>query len=186
LVPTSNEKKALWFLAIVALSGSGVRIWRAKLPEATANETGALDRQIGRVDSVRASNHTHHERRREKPAGREPSAESREPKAESREPSAESRVAVPIDLDQATAEQIESLPGIGPALAKRIVGHRDSVGALGQIEALCEVRGIGPALSQKLRPLVTFTGARRPLSAACGDSSNKTPKTRRSRTRQLR
>jgi competence ComEA-like helix-hairpin-helix protein len=180
-VPTANEKKALWFLAFVALSGSGVRIWRAKLPEATANETGALDRQIGRVDSVRAANHKQHESRRERSVRREhpPVGGADGHPAESREP-------VPIDLDQATAEQIESLPGIGPALAKRIVAHRDSVGALGQIEALCEVRGIGPALSLKLRPLVTFTGPRRPLSAACGDSSNKTAKTRRSRTRQLR
>jgi predicted flap endonuclease-1-like 5' DNA nuclease len=179
-VPTANEKKALWFLAIVALSGSGVRMWRAKLPEATANETGPLDRQIGRVDSVRAANHKH-ESRREKRADREYPPVGR---ADGRP--TESRAPVPIDLDQATTEQIESLPGIGPALAKRIVAHRDSVGALGQIEALCEVRGIGPALAQKLGPLVTFTGARRPLSAACGDSSNRTPKTRHSRTRQLR
>jgi competence ComEA-like helix-hairpin-helix protein len=178
-VPTANEKKALWFLAIVALSGSGVRLWRVKTPDAGATESAALDRQIGRVDSVRALRHQKPDTRTNKPAaGRRDSLhrESQEPA----EPSA------PIDLDRATAEQVESLPGIGPALAKRIVAYRDSAGAFGQVEALCEVRGIGPALSERLRPLVTFTGAHRPLSAACGDSSNRTPKTRRTRTRQLR
>jgi competence ComEA-like helix-hairpin-helix protein len=166
-VPTANEKKALWFLALVALSGSGVRLWRAQVPDAGATESAALERQIGRVDSARALRH-----KKSDPPAQKPAAET--------EPSR------PIDLDQATADQIESLPGIGPALAKRIIAHRDSAGAFGQLEALCEVRGVGPALAAKLRPLVTFTGAHRPLSAACGDSSNRTPKTRRARTRELR
>ncbi|HEY8175556.1 MAG TPA: helix-hairpin-helix domain-containing protein [Gemmatimonadaceae bacterium] len=175
-MPTANEKKALWFLALVALSGSGVRLWRAKMPDAGATESAALDRQIGRVDSVRALRHQKSDARENK----QPGGNRDTLRPEAKEASS------PIDLDQATTGQIESLPGIGPALAKRIVAHRDSAGAYGQIDALCEVRGIGPALSERLRPLVTFTGAHRPLSAACGDSSNRTPKMRRARTRQLR
>jgi competence protein ComEA len=177
-VPTANEKKALWFLAIVAISGSVVRLWRAKLPDATATESAALERQIGRVDSVRAVRHT------------KGNAAS---KAERLRPTSHADTAAPnpepkglVDLDQATLEQIESLPGIGPSLAKRIVADRDSSGSFGQIEAVCEVHGIGPALAERLRPLVTFTGPRRPLSAACGDASNKARKTRGTHTRQPR
>ena len=173
---TSNEKKALWFLAVVALSGSGVRLWRATLPDAGAAESAALERQIGRVDSVRAMRH--------KPVAR--ASSRRDTLTPVPAPLIESRQVTPVDIDQATADQIESLPGIGPSLAKRIVADRDSNGAFGQLEALCAVKGIGSALAEKLRPLVTFTGARRPLSAACGGASKNTPKTRRARTRQLR
>ena len=176
-VPTANEKKALWFLAIVALSGSGVRLWRATRPDVSATESAALERQIGRVDSVRALRHTHDATR----------APVRDHKLRAvRELAPERREIAPIDLDQASTDQIESLPGVGPSLAKRIVADRDSNGAFGQFEGLCSVKGIGPALAAKLRPLVTFTGARRPLSAACGDASKSTRKTRRLRAPQPR
>lgn len=152
-MPTANERKALWFLAVVALSGSAVRLSRSSVPQATAGETAALEHQIRRVDSAR--NATDGRRR----------AKSRTSKAESQEPR------TPIDLDRASAAEIEALPGIGPALAERIVKDRDSAGTFGALEALCDVRGIGPAMAERLRPLVTFTGARRPLSVACGDAS---------------
>ena len=176
-VPTSNERKALWFLAVVALSGSGVRLWRASVSDAGATENGALARQIGRVDSVRGLRHN---REALKPRVRVDTV------MQDLKPPAERREAVPVDLDQATIDQIESLPGVGPALAKRIVADRDSNGAFGQLEALCVVKGIGSVLAAKLRPLVTFTGARRPLSAACGGASKSTPKTRRLHARQPR
>jgi len=81
--------------------------------------------------------------------------------------------AAPIDLDHATATQIEALPGIGPALAQRIVAWRDSAGAFGEIDALCDVPGVGPALVKKVRPLVTFTAPRRPLVDACSESKKR-------------
>jgi competence ComEA-like helix-hairpin-helix protein len=177
-VPTSNEKKALWFLATVALSGSGVQLWRARTPDSSVPESAALQRQIGRVDSVRALRHTRNTKSRKAEPLKVDSATS--------PAGGVSPQPAPIDLDYASTDQIESLPGIGPALARRIVAHRDSAGAFAELSALCEVRGIGPALVERLRPLVTFTGPRRPLSAACGDASNKAPKTRAARARQLR
>lgn len=176
-MPTANERKALWFLAIVALSGSGVRLWRATRPDANATESAALERQIGRVDSVRALRHT-------RDATRAPARDGTLRTA--KKPAQESREIAPVDLDQAGVDQIESLPGVGPSLAKRIVADRDSNGAFGAFDGLCAVKGIGPALAAKLRPLVTFTGARRPLSAACGDASKRTPKSRRLRASQPR
>ena len=176
-VPTANEKKALWFLAIVAVSGSGVRLWRATLPDAGATDSAALARQIGRVDSVRALP-------RKRGAMRAPASDDTLRTAT--EPARQSRESVLVDLDQASVDQIEALPGVGPSLAKRILANRDSNGAFGEFDGLCAVKGIGPALAAKLRPLVTFTGARRPLSAACGAPSKSTPKTRRLRARQPR
>jgi competence protein ComEA len=67
----------------------------------------------------------------------------------------------PVDLDVATVPEIEALPRIGPALARRIVGNRDSLGAFGSLEALRRVKGIGPATVRLLAPLVTFSGQAR-------------------------
>ena len=64
-----------------------------------------------------------------------------------------------LDLDNATAQQLEGLPALGPAMARRIVANRDSFGPFKAIENLRRVRGIGPKTLARLAPLVTF-GAR--------------------------
>ena len=64
----------------------------------------------------------------------------------------------PVDLDHASEREIESLPRVGPALAHRIVAHRDSFGPYGSIGALRKVKGIGNATLERLSPLVTFSG----------------------------
>lgn len=170
-MPTDNERKALWFLVFVVVSGSGVRLWRSKTPPVPAAEANALARQLARVDSARTA------RKSPGPARTRQSATRRavEP------PAGDSQ---PVDLDRASAADIERLPGIGPALAQRIVAHRDSAGAFGDLAALCDVRGVGPALTERLRPLVTFSGPRRPVSDACATASKKSKKRPPARARQ--
>ena len=58
------------------------------------------------------------------------------------------------DLNTATAEQLEELPGIGPSLAKAIVDHRTRHGRFRAVDDLLDVRGIGPAKLDGLRDLV--------------------------------
>ncbi len=65
----------------------------------------------------------------------------------------------PIDLNRATAEELETLPGIGAAKAAAIVEARDAQGGFASLEDLESVRGVGPALMAKLRPLVVVGGA---------------------------
>ncbi len=60
-----------------------------------------------------------------------------------------------INLNQATAADLEELPGIGPAIASRIVDFRDSNGSFRSVDALGDVTGIGPATVEELRNLVT-------------------------------
>ena len=48
-----------------------------------------------------------------------------------------------INLNAASAEQLESLPGIGPVTAKRIVDHRAKVGKFKRIEEIINIKGIG-------------------------------------------
>jgi len=59
---------------------------------------------------------------------------------------------LPIDLNRAYAEDLDAIPGIGPALAQRIVDYRKAHGPFKKIEELMEVSGIGPQNLQKLKP----------------------------------
>jgi competence protein ComEA len=64
----------------------------------------------------------------------------------------------PIDLNRATAVELQKLPGIGAVLAGRIVAWRDSVGRFTAVDQLEEVRGVGPAMMRRLAPLVRIGG----------------------------
>lgn len=64
-----------------------------------------------------------------------------------------------LDLNRATAAQLEALPGIGSSKAAAIVAAREQGGGFRSVDELEEVRGIGPALLEKLRPLVRVGSA---------------------------
>jgi len=60
-----------------------------------------------------------------------------------------------VDLNRAGAQVLQTLPGIGPALAAAIVEHRERFGDFGDVDALENVSGIGPAKLSGIRDLVT-------------------------------
>ncbi|MGY1708274.1 ComEA family DNA-binding protein [Geodermatophilus sp. SYSU D00758] len=62
--------------------------------------------------------------------------------------------ASPVDLNAATAADLDALPGIGPVLAGRIVDHRTQHGRFTSVEQLDDVPGIGPTTYAELAPLV--------------------------------
>jgi len=76
------------------------------------------------------------------------------------------RQAQPLDLNRAGAADLELLPGVGPALAQRIVRHREQHGAFTHIEALGQVRGIGPKTLARLRPLIAIASDPVPARAS--------------------
>ena len=142
-MPTQSERKALLFFASVALLGAGWRTVRATgAPEPAPEERAALAAQIAAVDSVRAGRH-----RKARSASASGSLET-------------------IDVDRATAAELEALPRIGPALAKRIVDDRAANGPFGSLDGLQRVKGIGPAMARVLAPRVTFSTSRRPTDAS--------------------
>jgi competence protein ComEA len=63
--------------------------------------------------------------------------------------------ASPVDLNTATAEQLDALPGIGPATAAAIIADRGANGPFRSVDDLGRVRGIGDAKLEQLRGLVT-------------------------------
>lgn len=60
----------------------------------------------------------------------------------------------PLDLNTATLEQLDELPGVGPATAQAIIDERDRRGGFTSVDDLLDVRGIGPAKLEGLRDLV--------------------------------
>jgi competence protein ComEA len=60
-----------------------------------------------------------------------------------------------ININTASLEELDSLPGIGPTTAQKIIDYRDANGPFGQIEDIMNVSGIGPATFEELKDLIT-------------------------------
>lgn len=168
-MPTPAERQALLFVAAVAALGVGVRGCRALEPPTAAADRTALAAQMAAVDSAVASGGarrptTSRRRRPTTAVAAAPKAESRDPVGFSvgGGPGASAGVAAVVDVDIASAAELDRLPGIGPSLAGRIVADREARGPFGSLQGLERVKGIGPALAAKLAPHVTFSLSPRP------------------------
>lgn len=64
------------------------------------------------------------------------------------------RVGGLVDLNNASAAELQSLPRIGPAIASRILEYRSSHGRFGSVEELTRISGIGPKTLETLKPLL--------------------------------
>lgn len=61
-----------------------------------------------------------------------------------------------VSINQADASQLDSLPGVGPAIAARIISHREQNGPFRSLAALKDVSGIGEAVFAKIEDLITL------------------------------
>jgi competence protein ComEA len=77
---------------------------------------------------------------------------------EGREDKTMRRPEASLDLNRATEQDLERLPGIGPVLAGRIVDYRTAQGAFDNVEQLRRVKGIGKKKFEQIRPHVTVSG----------------------------
>ncbi len=174
-MPTPGERKALLFLGAVVVLGAGARgaaVLRSdKPPDAAARR--ALDAQIEAVDSAR-QHIASRKKGRKKGKGRRTKATESSGAAGATAPTIPDEPVVPaiIDIDIASAAEIETLRGVGPVLAARIVADRDSLGPFGSTDELQRVRGIGVRLAKKIAPQVTFSLLpRHPRTANDGTSA---------------
>ena len=69
----------------------------------------------------------------------------------------ESVVIEKININSADELQLETLPGVGPKMALRITEYRTVNGAFKSVDELQNVKGIGPKLLQKIKPLVKIS-----------------------------
>jgi competence protein ComEA len=60
-----------------------------------------------------------------------------------------------LDLNRATEQDFDALPGIGARLAERIIAYRQSVGIFHSLDELRQVKGIGSKKFERIRPLIT-------------------------------
>lgn len=174
---TTAEKQALGFLVLVALAGSAVRAVGVErfagdalraAPAGASAELGAraLAAQIAAVDSARAAPRRSRTRSRrpDSTTGARSSGGRRAPRLAKRDTfRMAEREPETLDINAASAGELERLPRVGPALAKRIIAWREQHGPFANPEQLRHVRGIGPATVRLISPLVTFSGRHRPL-----------------------
>jgi competence ComEA-like helix-hairpin-helix protein len=72
----------------------------------------------------------------------------------------------PLDLNSATLQELQQLPGIGPSTAKAIVQFREKSGPFQRVEDLLAIHGISKARLEKLRPYVKVTPPAPKLSSS--------------------
>jgi competence protein ComEA len=70
--------------------------------------------------------------------------------------------AAPVNLNTATAEQLATIPGVGPKMAERIIDYRQKNGGFKKVEDLMNVSGVGEKSFLKMKPLITVA----PLKAS--------------------
>jgi competence protein ComEA len=66
----------------------------------------------------------------------------------------------PLNLNAATSADLEKLPGVGPAMATRILEYRQKSGGFKKVEELMNIQGIGERNFLRLKPLVTVLPAK--------------------------
>ena len=131
---TTDERRALVFLAVVTAVGAAFRATHGAVAPGAA--TAAVAPELAGGDLVHQA-------------------------ALSQRAQTLSRPLAPgerVDVDRAPADELQRLPRVGPALARRIVEEREAHGPFGSLEGLRRVSGIGPKLLHDLEAHVTFDG----------------------------
>ena|SRR2546427_4407320 len=141
-------RAGLVFVLASLLAGSGFREWRRSHEPRFAEIVSELESQDAATRGASRSDSTGgaapggaaHGAARSEGAGRRPS---------------EALVPSRIDIERATAAELERLPGIGPALAARIVAERVDHGPFRSPAGLLRVRGIGPRTLARILPYLS-------------------------------
>ena len=77
-------------------------------------------------------------------------------------------VSNPLDINSATAKELQVLPGIGPKIAQRIVDYREAHGPFTSVDDLSKVKGIGAKKLEKIRPFVKVGTSKKAKSESHG------------------
>jgi comEA protein len=123
---TRSEQKIFLFLALIFLAGAAIKLYRAYV---------APPRDVrfdySESDSVFAASST----------------------ASTAQSSIKQQ---PININTAGAEELDALPGVGPAMAQQIVDYRHTHGPFKSLQDLRNIKGMGPKKLEKLQPMVTL------------------------------
>ncbi|MFH0931279.1 MAG: ComEA family DNA-binding protein [Candidatus Zixiibacteriota bacterium] len=128
---TPQESKAIIFLIVVLLMGSGVTVYKKYHPDFAPELL--IEKNFPEQKKVF------------EPVKSSAIPDSIDLKIPDRK----------VNLNTATLKELESLPGIGPELGKRILEFREKKGNFSSIDELVNVKGIGPKTLEKLKNLIT-------------------------------
>jgi competence ComEA-like helix-hairpin-helix protein len=144
-----TRRQIVVLLIVLAIAGLGLAIghWRRARPDA-ADYLEQLDRAPAPTPNLASDPEPEPRRSRRRKA----SPESAHPRSL---PSGAGSGAV--DLNRATTDELTRLPGVGPALARRIVDVRDAEGPFARVDELGRVRGMSARKVGKLRAFVTVS-----------------------------
>lgn len=129
---TRRQLTLLLVVVLVAGAGIGIDRWRRTHPE-QAERLEAFDRSPAVAPATLPA-----------PPARLPA------------PTPPAAVGTRLDLNRASQQDLERLPGIGPGLATRILDSRAQRGIFGSVDDLRRVRGVGDLTLARLRPLVSI------------------------------
>jgi competence protein ComEA len=59
-----------------------------------------------------------------------------------------------ISINDASADQLDEIPGVGPSIASRIIDHREKNGPFSSLQQLTDVSGIGPKMFENIKDLI--------------------------------
>src|SRR5438045_6361682 len=135
------DHKALVFIGAIGVLGAGVRVMRASTGEPALVAQPALEHQLAAADSSRKQQGRGRSASKQGANGRR----ERGPTAAGPRPTRGK-----LDVDVATAAQLDLLPGVTPTIAKRIVADRMMPGPFMSKDGLRRVTGVGPKLIQQL------------------------------------
>jgi competence protein ComEA len=137
---TRTELITVLVLSATFLAGAALKLWMPRVSAQRVSQSfsyAALDSQFIALSKPRADS-----------AAAPHKTEGRKPKGQ---PASHA-----VDPNSATAAELQLLPGIGPAIAERIVAYRKEHGKFTSIDALGEVKGIGPRILERIRPYLSL------------------------------
>lgn len=137
---TPQEKRAILFLVLTLLVGTGILNYKKHNPE-FAPEILSGNYQTAKLKSPTIEAKTPEPNNL--PGLQAGSLSQREPRKK-------------INLNAATLEELESLPQIGPVLAKRIADYRYEKGGFASLEELIKVKGIGKKIYSQIKEYITL------------------------------
>lgn len=151
---SKKEDILLLVLAFLVLSGAGFRLWMregdivVEVLEQETSSSGTLA-TTGSLPELQADTSV-------SPPISTVTTTSPELAAAPREREQSAGEVPMVDINEASAQELQVLPGIGPALAQRIIADRNQFGRYRRVEDLARVRGIGRETVEKLRPFVVI------------------------------